>query len=165
LNRVFVTVTADPTVYKQVMEKSCRSLEQTLQGMPSTIQERWFSRLFLLFPIMIATLSFFWIASGVIGLVSLSAATGHLTAVGVGSFTASLIVAAGAVVDIVLGFAVLYRPLARKALLGMVAVTISYLVAGLLLSPSLWLDPLGPYVKTLPAAVMALVATAFVRSR
>jgi uncharacterized protein YbjT (DUF2867 family) len=158
-------VTADPTVFKQVMQKSCKSLPETLRGMPSTVQERWFSRMFLLFPVMIATLSLFWIASGVIGLLKVSDAATYLTAAGFGQTFAMAVVAAGALVDIALGAAVLYRPYVRSALLGMVAVTVSYLVAGSLLSPALWLDPLGPFVKTLPAAVMPLVASAFVRSR
>ncbi|TLX16220.1 SDR family oxidoreductase [Rhizobium sp. MHM7A] len=158
-------VIADPTVYKQVMQKSCKSLPETLRGMPSTVQERWFARMFLLFPAMIATLSLFWIASGVIGFLKVSAAATHLTDAGIGQSLAMAVVAAGAFVDIVLGAAVVYRPYVRPALLGMVAVTASYLVAGSLLSPSLWLDPLGPFVKTLPASVMAFVASAFVRSR
>jgi uncharacterized protein YbjT (DUF2867 family) len=158
-------VIADPTVYKQVMLKSCKSLPQTLSEMPSTVQERWFARMFLLFPVMIATLSLFWLASGMIGLLKVSDAAVHLTAVGLSQSTATTIVVAGALIDIALGAAVLYRPYLRLALMGMVAVTASYLVAGSLLSPGLWLDPLGPFVKTLPAAVMALVASAFVRSR
>ncbi len=158
-------VIADPTVYKQVMLKSCKSLPQTLSGIPSTVQERWFARVFLLFPVMIATLSLFWLASGIIGLLKVSEAAAHLTALGFGQSTATAIVVAGALVDIALGAAALYRPYVRAALMGMVAVTGSYLVAGSILSPDLWLDPLGPFVKTLPAAVMALVASAFVRSR
>lgn len=158
-------VTADPTAYKQVMGKSCRPLQETLSAMPSTVQERWFARMFLLFPVMIGTLSLFWLASGVIGLLKLSDASVHLTDAGLSSPLASLIVVAGALVDIILGLAVVYRPLVKTALFGMVAVTASYLVAGSILSPDLWLDPIGPYVKTLPTAVMALVATAFVRSR
>jgi hypothetical protein len=158
-------VIADPTVYKQVMLKSCKSLPQTLSEMPSTVQERWFARMFLLFPVMIATLSLFWLASGIIGLLKVPDAAAHLTAVGLSQSTAITIVVAGALIDIALGAAVLYRPYVRLALMGMVAVTASYLVAGSLLSPGLWLDPLGPFVKTAPAAVMALVASAFVRSR
>ena len=46
------------------------------------------------------------------------------------------------------------------AAIGMIGVTAAYLLAGTLFTPDLWLDPLGPFVKTLPAAVLALVALA-----
>ena len=47
----------------------------------------------------------------------------------------------------------------------MVAVTVGYLVGGTLLLPSLWLDPLGPLVKPIPAAVLALVLLAIADDR
>jgi hypothetical protein len=47
----------------------------------------------------------------------------------------------------------------------MVAVTLGYLAAGSIAAPDLWLDPLGPFVKTVPAAVLALVAMAMAEER
>jgi hypothetical protein len=54
----------------------------------------------------------------------------------------------------------LFRRTMPAAAIGMIGVTASYLLAGTLFTPGLWLDPLGPFVKTLPAAVLALVALA-----
>lgn len=158
-------VLADSSEYKRVMGKSCRSFEDTLRALPSTVQERWFARLFLLFPVILAMLSVFWLASGVIGIVSLGEAAAHMEAAGFGTVVSMLIVILGGLVDIGLGLAVLYRPTARLALWGMVIVTLTYLTAGTLLSPALWLDPLGPYVKTLPAALLAVVAASLIRTR
>ena len=47
----------------------------------------------------------------------------------------------------------------------MVAVSAGYLAAGTLLTPGLWLDPLGPFVKVVPAALAAVVAAAVLEER
>ena len=47
----------------------------------------------------------------------------------------------------------------------MIATTAAYLAGGTLLAPELWLDPLGVYVKSIPAAILALVALAIAEER
>lgn len=158
-------VIADNSAFLSHVGRTPRSLEETLLRIPSTVQERWFAQLYLAIPIVLATLSAFWIVSGAVGLASIGQATGHVTALGMSETVAYAIVASGAAVDIALGAAVLFQPFARKALLAMAAVTVGYLAAGTVLSPELWADPLGPYVKTIPAAVLALLASRFIRSR
>jgi hypothetical protein len=74
-------------------------------------------------------------------------------------------VATGAVIDILLGVGVLFQSRARQACLAMVAVTAGYLAAGSFGAPDLWADPLGPYVKTIPAAVLALLGVMMVKTR
>ena len=71
----------------------------------------------------------------------------------------------GIVVDIVLGAAILYRPTARLACIGMTVTSILYLVAGTVLTPALWHDPLGPFVKVLPATLLAAVTWAVLEDR
>ena len=58
-----------------------------------------------------------------------------------------------------------HRRSAQVALLGMVAVSAAYLLGGTLLRPDLWADPLGPFVKILPGAVLALAALAILDER
>ncbi len=142
-----------------------KSLTQTLDAMPATIQERWFARLYLLMPLMVATLSVFWLASGAIALLDVARAAAVLPAESVPRNVANTLVIGGALVDIALGLAILVRPVARRACLGMVATTLAYLLAGSLLTPGLWLDPLGPLVKVLPAMLLALVAMAVLEER
>ena len=74
-------------------------------------------------------------------------------------------VLAGSVADIAAGAAILVRPIARIALLGMIAITLVYLGAATALTPDLWLDPLGAMVKAVPALCLALVALAVVDER
>jgi uncharacterized protein YbjT (DUF2867 family) len=158
-------VVGDPERYREIIGRYPRSLDETLGRYPATVQERWFGLLYMAMPLVIATLSLFWIASGLIGLSGMEEAAEHLTSRGVEPETARLAVAAGAVIDMLLGIGVLFQPRARTALLGMVAVTAGYLIAGSLVAPGLWADPLGPYVKTVPAAVLAAVGAMLVRTR
>lgn len=158
-------VMADPSGYIRVIGKSPRTLGETLQRYPATVQERWFGSLYLAMPIVIATLSLFWLASGLIGLIEIGQASSHLTGRGISPGLARLAVAAGAIVDILLGVGVLFQSRARLACFGMIAVTAGYLAAGTLGAPELWADPIGPYVKTIPAAVLALIGSMMVKTR
>ena len=47
----------------------------------------------------------------------------------------------------------------------MVAITLFYLAASTLVAPDLWLAPLGPLVKTIPALCLVLVALAVLDER
>lgn len=40
----------------------------------------------------------------------------------------------------------------------MLVVTAGYLIGGALVRPDLWLDPMGPLLKSIPAAFLALAA-------
>ena len=145
--------------------KPCRPLAETLARIPSTVQERWFARLYLMFPLALAVLSAFWIASGVIGLAQFDAARAVLVAHGVALAPASAIVGVGSIIDMALGLAVLFRPTARGACFGMIGVTFGYCAGSLLFAPDLWLDPLGPMIKVVPCMVLALVTAAMIDDR
>ena len=71
----------------------------------------------------------------------------------------------GSTIDIALGLALLWRPWARAAAWGMIVVTATYLIAGSIFTPYLWADPLGPLVKPIPAAILALVCAALLEER
>jgi uncharacterized protein YbjT (DUF2867 family) len=158
-------VGADPTAYVRMNGRPPRPLAHTLRRYPATVQERWFASLYLAMPLVVGTLALFWIASGLIGITEIDQASRHLTERGVSQGIAMVAVAAGAIIDILLGVGVLFHSRARLACLGMVGVTTAYLVAGSFGAPELWVDPLGPYVKTIPAAVLALLGSMMVKTR
>jgi uncharacterized membrane protein len=133
--------------------------------MPSSVQEHWFARMWLLKPVVIGTLAAFWTISGLIGLFRFESASAVLTARSLAPSLAHGSVLTGAMADILLGLAILVRKTHSKAAIGMVGLTLVYLVFGTLLTPGLWVDPLGPLVKTLPALVLALVALAIAGDR
>ncbi len=138
----------------------CRSLAEQLSLMPATVQERWFARAYLLKPVAILVLSLFWLISGVVGLAQLDDAAAHLVENGFGDAPAALLVVAGACLNIALAVLVVIRRTMPSALLGMIGLTAAYLVSATVFTPSLWLDPLGPLVKPVPAAMLALLLLA-----
>lgn len=158
-------ITGDPAVWKALGGQPFRSLGATLEDLPATAQERSFARLYLLLPLAIGCLSLFWLLSGAFGLISLQAAKAVLTDQEVSSALAALAVVVGSIIDLILGVAVLFRRWTRAACLGMIAVSFGYLGAGTLLTPHLWLDPLGVFVKVLPAIVLALVVALILEER
>lgn len=158
-------VRGDPAAWEEAGGPSCRPIGQTLSDLPSTMQERWFARTYLLFPLAILTLSVFWAVSGIIGLVEFDAARAVLTERGYPSGPAGAGVIAGAVIDLLLAAFVLWRPWTRAACLAMAVVSAGYLVAGTILTPDIWADPLGRFVKVLPVIALSLLAAALAEER
>jgi len=150
-------IRGDPEEWRRRGGISMKSLEETLQAMPATAQERSFSRLYLLLPLAIGCLSLFWLVSGLIGLWSFREAQAVLTQENVAPALAGAFVIGGSIADLLLGLGVLWRRWTRLACLGMVTVSLGYLFFGTLLTPDLWIDPLGPFVKIVPALVLALM--------
>jgi len=142
-----------------------KSLGQSLAATPATVQERWFGRLWALKPVVIVTLAAFWVASGLIALDHPANAAAVLTARGVASDQALILVMCGALIDVALGLGVLIRGSARTAMLGMLLTSLAYLAAGTWLAPELWADPLGPLVKIGPSIVLTLVGLAILEER
>ena len=137
-----------------------------LQARPATVQEKWFARLYLLKALVIATLVVFWCASALIVLIfSFAAATAILTAHGFAPGQAKFMTAAGSIMDFCVGLAIAFRRTSRRGLLAGIVVSLFYMVGAAILTPELWLEPLGALVKTGPAIVLMLVALAISEDR
>lgn len=146
-------VVGDPAAWRNATGRSLRALDQTLASMPATAQERLYARAMLALPLMVVALALFWIVSGVIALVKIDEAASHLPIAGEG---AKLAVVAGAFADVAIGGALTFRRWTKVAALAGAALALFYLAAGTILAPHLWLDPLGAYVKVVPAIVLSL---------
>lgn len=143
-----------------------RSLEIMLKARPATVQEKWFARLYLLKALIIAVLVLFWCASSLIVLVfSFADATAILITHGFAPTLAKFMTAAGSIMDFCVGLAIAFRSTTRWGLLAGVAVSLFYTVGAAILTPELWLEPLGALVKTGPAIVLMLVALAISEER
>lgn len=140
------------------------SARQCLSANPSGVQDLWFARLYLLKPLIIVGLSLFWLLSGLIPLFELDAARQHFLRF-LSDGPATALTLATCLADIALGIAVLVRPCARRALLGMLALTAAYLASATLVEPELWSDPLGPLVKVLPSILATLATIAILDER
>ncbi|MBS0238771.1 MAG: SDR family oxidoreductase [Proteobacteria bacterium] len=158
-------VTGDSDEANSRLGISPRGLVETLSGWPSGVQERWFAHLYFLKPTMLATLAAFWAVSGVMGFTSHARAAGLLTGAGIPAGLADAFVVGGSILDLSLAFLVSIRATAPLALRAMIVVTAGYLSAASVWVPQLWADPMGPLVKSLPAAVLALVSLAVMDER
>jgi hypothetical protein len=78
---------------------------------------------------------------------------------------AGLTLTAGALADILIGLAILLRPLSRYGLWAALIISLSYAVSGTVLVPRLWADPLGPMLKIWPVVMLNLVAMAIREDR
>ncbi len=157
-------VTGDPSQRAALGYPPLKTAEDTLLDLHSSAQERAIALSLPLRVLITLTLAAFWIVSGVLGFVSAEAARAVLTDAGMAPGLAAAFVAGGSVADIALGLGVLIARTHRLALWGMILLTLGYLSAATLVTPGLWLDPLGPLVKSVPAMVLALIALTW-RSR
>ena len=157
-------VIADPVPWRRATGRGFKSLSDTLREMPSTRQERVFARTQLVFPVLVVIYAGFWIASGVIGLWQSEAAAGIVTDA-IGKFGADLSVMAGSLIDILVGVVLCVRRSFVPACLAAIALCFAYLLAGTILTPTLWADPLGPFVKVAPAAALSLALIAMAEER
>jgi uncharacterized protein YbjT (DUF2867 family) len=140
-------------------------LGAALAANPASVQERWFARLYLLKPVAMGVFAAFWLMTGI---VSLTAGWQH--AVEVMRLTpaaglAEVAVIGGAVTDLVVGVAILFRRTAKPALIAALFVSLLYLVLGTILLPALWADSLGPMMKVWPILALNLVCLAILDER
>jgi uncharacterized protein YbjT (DUF2867 family) len=156
-------VLGDPGPWKAATGQSLRTFEETLASLPSTAQERLFARAQLAVPAMLLTLAIFWLASGVITLFQLDRASALLP--DVGRPLSLALAGGGAVLDIAIGAMLLVRRTARFAAVASVAVAAAYLIAGTLLAPQIWSDPLGAYVKVFPAIALGFAVALLLEKR
>ena len=157
-------VVGDPAPWRAAGGLPLKSLHQTLASLPATAQERVFGRAQLVFPVLLLTLSNFWLTSGLVGLWQRGPAADVLAG-RVDSAMATWLVALGIVADLAIGAGLLFRRWTRRMAWASILMSFGYLAAGMWLTPELWFDPLGPFVKVFPAMALALAVAALVEDR
>jgi uncharacterized protein YbjT (DUF2867 family) len=142
-----------------------QSLTAALAANPASVQERWFARLYLLKALAIGTFALFWLMTGLISLgPGYERATYYMLAGGGGALSEPSVVA-GAVADIAVACGLLCRPTTKLALWAALGLSVVYIVAGTILLPELWADPLGPMMKIWPIIALNLVCFAILDER
>jgi uncharacterized protein YbjT (DUF2867 family) len=140
-------------------------LATALSREPASVQERWFARLYMVKPLVLVVLSAFWIVTGIVSLgPGWDAGLRYMKEGGLES-VGPLSIIAGALADIVVGLGIAFRHTAKPALYAALALSALYMIAGTLLLPRLWEDPIGPMMKIWPVMVLILVAIAIVEDR
>jgi uncharacterized protein YbjT (DUF2867 family) len=158
--------TGDPGPWRQATGVAPRDLEAALAGEPASVQERWFARLYALKPLIFGVFGLFWIVTGIISLgPGWEIGMSYVREGGLGENLAALSIIAGALADIVIGLAILWRPASRYGLWAALIISLVYVVIGTALVPRLWADPLGPMLKIWPVLMLNLVAMAIREDR
>jgi hypothetical protein len=101
----------------------------------------------------------FWIASGFVALViSYDAAAGILTAHGFPPALVAPFTVGTSLMDMAIGVLIAFRRTCLAGLIAGIAASVGYMLGTAILTPDLWIEPLGALVKTGPAIVLMLVA-------
>lgn len=155
----------DPSAWVAATGSPPVALEEALAREPAPVQERWFARMYFLRPLLLAALSLYWVGTGIVSIgPGWESGLNHLVGtplVGI----APAVVVAGALADMAVGVGIAFRRTCRAALLAGIAVTLVYAVAGTVLRPDLWAEPLGAMLKIAPILVAMLVALAILEDR
>jgi hypothetical protein len=152
-------VSGDPSCWMAVSGIVPKPLAAAVGQRPATIQDKWFARLYLAKALMIASLALFWTVSGFIALfVSYSAATEILSAHGFPPSLVAPVTVVTSLMDMSIGVLIAFRRTSAFGLIAGIAVSLGYMAGAAMLTPDLWIEPLGALVKTGPAIVLMLVA-------
>ncbi|MGY4510633.1 DoxX-like family protein [Bradyrhizobium sp. USDA 3650] len=159
-------VSGDPSAWIAATGIAPKSLAQTVGRHPATIQDKWFARLFLVKALIFASLVAFWSVSGFIALfVSYRAAAGILSAHNFPSALVDPITIGTSLMDMSIGVLIAFRRTAAIGLVAGIMASLGYMFGAAILTPDLWIEPLGALVKTGPAIVLMFVALLMLDNR
>jgi uncharacterized protein YbjT (DUF2867 family) len=159
-------VSGDPSTWMTATRIVPKTITRMVGKRPATIQDKWFARLFLIKALVIASLIVFWIASGFISLVmSYGAATAILTSHGFPPPLVAPVTILTSLMDMSIGVLIAFRRSCAVGLIAGIAASFGYMVGAAILTPDLWIEPLGALVKTGPAIVLMLVALSTLDNR
>lgn len=157
-------VLGDPDQGPQALGRPLKTLAESLDALPATLQERVFARAQLAFPLLILSLATFWVTSGAIALAQANAAAAVLRDTVLEEHAMTLVIG-GALLDFAIGVGLCIRKTARLAASSAIIVSLGYVALGTWTNPALWSDPLGPHVKILPAIALAFAVAALIEER
>jgi uncharacterized protein YbjT (DUF2867 family) len=152
-------VTGDPKPWMLATGIAPKTLAQAAGQRFATIQEKWFARLFLIKALVIASLAMFWMVSGFIALViSYHAAADILSAHAFPPSLVAPVTVGTSLMDMAIGALIAFRRTCAVGLITGITASLGYMVGAAILTPDLWIEPLGALVKTGPAIVLMMVA-------
>ena len=138
-----------------------RGLDAVLRDRPATVENRWFARLYLLKALIVAALAAFWLVSGLIAItVAYGDALDMMARYGFPGGQSHAFVITSSLTDIAVGLLIAFRRTHRLGLIAGIVAAGGYMIGSAVLTPALWIEPLGALVKTGPAIVLMIVALA-----
>jgi hypothetical protein len=143
-----------------------KTIAQAVGQRAATIQDKWFARLFLIKALVIASLVAFWTVSGFISLfISYDAATGILRSHGFPPSLVAPVTILTSLMDMGIGVLIAFRRTCAAGLVAGIVASLGYMLGAAILTPDLWIEPLGALVKTGPAIVLMLVGLLTIDNR
>ena len=143
-----------------------KTLPQMVGQRSATIQDKWFARLFLIKALVVASLVVFWFVSGFIALlISYDAAARILSSHGFPSPLVAPVTIGTSLMDMTIGVLIAFRRTSAIGLIAGIIASLGYMLGAAILTPDLWIEPLGALVKTGPAIVLMLVALLMLDNR
>jgi uncharacterized protein YbjT (DUF2867 family) len=159
-------IAGDPTAWITATGIVPKTILQMVGQRSATIQDKWFARLFLIKALVIASLAIFWIASGFIALViSYRAAAAILSSHGFPPSLVAPVTIGTSLMDMTIGLLIAFRRTTGLGLIAGILASLGYMAGAAILTPDLWIEPLGALVKTGPAIVLMIVALLTLDSR
>jgi uncharacterized protein YbjT (DUF2867 family) len=155
----------DPSAWSSLTDIVPKPLSIALAREPASVQERWFAGLYLLKPIIFPVFALFWIGTGLLSIgPSYDIGAELMIEGGAGALSGPAVIAGG-LADLLIGIGIAIRRFARPALYAALGISIFYIVAGTLMLPRLWLDPLGPMMKIWPILALNFTVLAILKDR
>jgi uncharacterized protein YbjT (DUF2867 family) len=152
-------VSGDPRPWMLATGNEPNMLARTIGHRSATIQDKWFARMFLIKAVVIASLAVFWTASGFIALaISYGAAAALLASHHFATALVAPLTIVTSLMDMTIGVLIAFRRTCAAGLIAGIVASFGYMLGAAILTPDLWIEPLGALVKTGPAIVLMLVA-------
>jgi uncharacterized protein YbjT (DUF2867 family) len=159
-------VTGDPAPWMAATGILPKTIVQAVGQRTATIQDKWFARLFLVKALVIASLVLFWTMSAFIALfVSYRAAAAVLSSHNFPAALVAPVTIITSLMDMTVGILIAFRRTAAAGLIAGIVMSLGYMTGAAILTPDLWIEPLGALVKTGPAIVLMLVALLILDNR
>ncbi len=156
----------DPQAWMAATGIAPRAIDKVVGPRAATIQDKWFARLFLVKALIIAALAIFWTASGFIALViSFPATKAILLTHGFPARLVAPFAAITSLMDMAIGVLIAFRRTCAFGLKAGMVLALGYMAGCAILTPDLWIEPLGALVKTFPAIMLMLVALLILDNR
>lgn len=153
-------VAGDPDGWVAALDIRPRTLARSLSETPASVQDVWHARLWFVRPISIVTLSLFWTLTGLITFGPGWPRALEILCEGGYGDAAGEIAWFGALLDVILGLALLVRSWTARIAILMALSTVAYLIVATVSLPQYWIHPLGPWLKVLPMVGLCLFVAA-----
>jgi len=154
--------TANPDPFITTFGFKPRSLFDSLETTPAQQADKWHAKLLLLRPLLILSIAFIWIYTGIISVFIYPIESSYtlLARMGIIDLLAPIALYGAAILDFTLGIATLKRYRLKSLGMIQIAVIISYSLLITLFIPEQWIHPFGPISKNIPLIVAILIMIA-----